>query len=72
MVIVDLKGKWSELRAAIKVRWGHAVSDAELDATGADREQLCDLLHRKCGLDRSDAAKEIDQIVARMHTRAGF
>ena len=52
-----LKGKWKEIKGAIRERWGD-LTDDEIDQVAGRQERLLGLLQTKYGYAREDAERE--------------
>ena len=59
-----LKSRWDDVRKRIKSRWGHLISDADLEMVRGDRIALIDLIAEQCNLDDRVVARELDRMVS--------
>lgn len=55
-----LKGEWSELKGAIKQRWGKLTDDDLLRIDGS-REKLAGRIQKTYGLARDEAEKQLEE-----------
>ena len=65
MVSEIFKGRWKQLRGALKERWGELTDDDIAEARG-DREELAGKIQQRYGKTREEAQREVDEWVARM------
>ena len=54
-----LKGKWHQVKGAVKVRWGK-LTDDDLTAIDGKREQLEGRLQQRYGYAKDQTQKEVD------------
>ena len=54
-----LKGKWLQLRGAVKSEWGK-LTDDDVDRIGGDAEQLIGRVQERYGYARDRAMQEVD------------
>lgn len=55
-----LKGEWSELKGAIKQRWGK-LTDDDLMRIDGSREKLAGRIQKTYGLARDEAEKQLEE-----------
>jgi len=58
-----VKHQWQQIRRAAK-QWWVDLTDEDLQHIEGDREQLLDLLQRKCGYTRQQAEWELDRRIS--------
>lgn len=59
-----LKGKWRELRGAVKEKWGRLTDDELTEAEGT-AEKLIGLLQSRYGYSRAQAEREFQDFLDR-------
>lgn len=55
-----LKGEWTELKGAIKQRWGK-LTDDDLMRIDGSREKLAGRIQKTYGLARDEAEKQLEE-----------
>ena len=58
-----IKEKWADIQRAIRERWSHEISDADLAKIVPDHAALCDLIGSRCELTAREARREVDRLL---------
>ena len=53
-----IKGKWHQMKGAVKTQWGK-LTDDDLEQIDGDMERLTGLVQERYGIARDRAAKEV-------------
>ena len=64
-----LKGKWHQVKGAVKVRWGK-LTDDDLKQVEGQAEKLIGIIQERYGYDRQRAHDEVNQFLDRYAERA--
>jgi uncharacterized protein YjbJ (UPF0337 family) len=56
----QIKGKWVQIKGAVKERWGK-LTDDDLDVIAGQRDQLIGKIQEKYGIAREEAQKQVDE-----------
>jgi uncharacterized protein YjbJ (UPF0337 family) len=59
MTARQLQGKWTEIRGAIRERWGR-LTDSEIDVTAGKRDQLVGLVQQRYDSSKAEAERQVD------------
>ncbi len=59
-----LKGKWHQVKGAVKVRWGK-LTDDDLTQVEGQAEKLVGIIQERYGYDRQRAHDEVNQFLDR-------
>lgn len=59
----QLKGKWHQLKGAVKAKWGELTDDELLQVEG-DAERLSGLVQERYGYTKERAREEVDAFLA--------
>lgn len=59
-----LSGKWKEIKGEVMKTWGELTSD-EVDRTQGNAKSLIGLLEQKFGMAKDEAAKRINDLIAK-------
>lgn len=59
-----LKGKWHQVKGAVKVRWGK-LTDDDLTQVEGQAEKLVGIVQERYGYDRQRAHDEVNQFLDR-------
>jgi uncharacterized protein YjbJ (UPF0337 family) len=62
-----LEGKWTQLRGAVREKWGE-LTDDELDQISGRRDRLAGLLQEKYGYNQMEAERQIDDFLNNWET----
>jgi len=57
-----LEGKWTQLRGAIREKWGQ-LTDDELDQIAGKRDKLAGVLQERYGYAENEAEQQIDDFL---------
>lgn len=58
-----LKGKWMQVKGAVKAQWGK-LTDDELDQVEGNAERLVGLVQERYGYQKERAQQEVDSFLA--------
>jgi len=56
----QMKGKWKQMKGAVKERWGK-LTDDDLDVIDGQSEQLVGRIQERYGIAREAAQKQVDE-----------
>lgn len=56
----QMKGKWKQMKGAVKERWGK-LTDDDLDVIDGQQEQLIGKVQERYGVAREAAQKQVDE-----------
>jgi uncharacterized protein YjbJ (UPF0337 family) len=56
----QMKGKWTELKGAVRERWGK-LTDDDLDVIAGQQEQLIGRIQNRYGIVKEEAQKQVDE-----------
>lgn len=65
-----LRGKWKQLKGAVKMQWGK-LTDDEIDRVNGNVEQLAGLLQERYGYSRQQAEQEVNRFTREHTTEMG-
>lgn len=57
-----LKGKWLQLRGAVRKQWGK-LTDDDLDQVNGDMDRLAGIVQERYGYTREEADREVNRFV---------
>lgn len=60
----QLKGKWHQVKGAVKAKWGELTDDEVLQVEG-DAERLSGLIQERYGYTKERAREEVDAFFGR-------
>jgi uncharacterized protein YjbJ (UPF0337 family) len=58
----QVRGKWTQLKGAVREKWGD-LTDDDLDRIAGDREQFVGRLQERYGMMRDQAERSVDEFV---------
>tara|TARA_R110002072_G_scaffold25443_6_gene85227 strand:+ start:194705 stop:194953 length:249 start_codon:yes stop_codon:yes gene_type:complete len=56
----QLKGKWNQLKGAVRAKWGQ-LTDDDLDKVQGDAEKLMGKLQERYGIEKEAAKKQYEE-----------
>lgn len=56
----QIAGKWTEMKGALRERWGD-ITDNELEQLRGKRDKLAGLIQQKYGVAKEEAEKQISE-----------
>jgi len=56
----QMKGKWKQMKGAVKERWGK-LTDDDIDVIAGQRDQLIGRVQERYGIAREEAQKQVDE-----------
>ncbi len=56
----QLKGKWTELKGAVRERWGKLTND-DIDVIAGQQEQLIGRIQNRYGIAKEEAQRQVDE-----------
>lgn len=65
MTTHQMQGKWTELRGAIRERWGR-ITDSDLAVIAGKRDQLIGILQQRYDSSKEEAEREVDDFARRI------
>lgn len=65
-----LKGKWHQVKGAVKAQWGRLTND-DLDTIAGEREKLVGRIQELYGESKENVAKTLDRLIKAQEQDAG-
>ena len=56
----QLNGKWTELKGAVRERWGKLTND-DIDVIAGQQEQLIGRIQNRYGIAKEEAQRQVDE-----------
>ena len=56
----QMKGKWKQMKGAVKERWGK-LTDDDVDIINGQNEQLVGKIQEKYGIAKDEAQRQVDE-----------
>lgn len=60
MNLDELRGKWKDVKGAVKVRWDK-LTDDDLEVIDGDRDQLVAQIQERCGISEQEAQTQVEE-----------
>jgi uncharacterized protein YjbJ (UPF0337 family) len=62
-----VKGKWAEIRGALRQKWGK-LTDSDYDQIAGNQDRLIGLLQQRYGYEREQAEREVQEVLNKYST----
>lgn len=62
-----MKGKWTEIRGALRQKWGK-LTDSDYEEIAGNKEKLIGRLQQRYGYEREKAEREVQEMLGKYST----